>query len=101
MIKQAQSKNIPIIGFDRGSRSTRRSIKATASDNHAAMVTLNIFKLLESKAYDKKVRIVVSQEANSLSITQMFKGFIDKMVELLNKKGIKTAVTITHQKRCS
>ena len=97
-IKQAQSKKIPIIGFDSGvPGAPEGAIKATAStDNHAAggNAADHLFPLLEKKIGDKKVRIgVVSQEVNSLSITQRTKGFIDKMVELLNKKGIKTAVT--------
>ena len=97
-IKQAQSKNIPIIGFDSGvPGAPEGAIKATAStDNHAAggNAAEHLFPLLEKKIGDKKVRIgVVSQEVNSLSITQRTKGFIDKMVELLNKKGVKTAVT--------
>ena len=97
-IKQAQSKNIPIIGFDSGvPGAPEGAIKATAStDNHAAggNAAEHLFPLLEKKIGDKKVRIgVVSQEVNSLSITQRTSGFIDKMVELLNKKGIKTAVT--------
>ena len=57
-----------------------------------------MFPLLEKKLGDKPIRIgVVSQEANSLSITQRTSGFIDKMVELLEKKGIKTAV-VGHDK---
>ena len=101
-IKQAQSKNIPIIGFDSGvPGAPEGAIKATAStDNHAAggNAAENLFKLLESKVGDKKARIgVVSQELNSLSITQRTSGFIDKMVELLEKKGIKTAV-VGHDK---
>ena len=101
-IKQAQSKNIPIIGFDSGvPGAPEGAIKATAStDNHAAggNAAENLFKLLESKVGDKKARIgVVSQEVNSLSITQRTSGFIDKMVELLEKKGIKTAV-VGHDK---
>ena len=101
-IKQAQSKNIPIIGFDSGvPGAPEGAIKATAStDNHAAggNAAENLFKLLESKVGEKKARIgVVSQEVNSLSITQRTSGFIDKMVELLEKKGIKTAV-VGHDK---
>ena len=96
-IKQAQSKNIPLIGFDSGvPGAPDGAIKATAStDNHAAGANAaeHLFPLLEKKLGDKPVRIgVVSQEANSLSITQRTSGFIDKMVELLEKKGIKTAV---------
>ena len=66
-LKQAQSKNIPIIGFDSGvPGAPEGAIKATAStDNHAAggNAAEHLFKLLESKVGDKKVRIgVVSQE---------------------------------------
>ena len=96
-IKQAQSKNIPIIGFDSGvPGAPEGAIKATAStDNHAAggNAAEHMFPLIEKKIGDTPVRIgVVSQEANSLSITQRTSGFIDKMVELLEKKGVKVAV---------
>jgi len=48
-----------------------------------------------NKVGDKKARIgVVSQEVNSLSITQRTSGFIDKMVELLEKKGLKKGILL-------
>ena len=101
-IKQAQSKNIPIIGFDSGvPGAPEGAIKATAStDNHAAggNAAEHMFPLIEKKIGDTPVRIgVVSQEANSLSITQRTSGFIDKMVELIEKKGVKVAV-VGHDK---
>ena len=101
-IKQAQSKNIPIIGFDSGvPGAPEGAIKATAStDNHAAggNAAENLFKLLESKVGDKKARIgVVSQEVKTITINQRTIGLIVKMVELLEKKGIKTAV-VGHDK---
>ena len=101
-IKQAQSKNIPIIGFDSGvPGAPEGAIKATAStDNHAAggNAAEHMFPLIEKKIGDTPVRIgVVSQEANSLSLTQRTSGFIDKMVELLEKKGVKVAV-VGHDK---
>ena len=101
-IKQAQAKNIPLIGFDSGvPGAPDGAIKATAStDNHAAGANAaeHLFPMLEKKLGDKPIRIgVVSQEANSLSITQRTSGFIDKMVELLEKKGVKTAV-VGHDK---
>jgi len=101
-INMALSKNIPIIGFDSGvPGAPEGAIKATAStDNHAAggNAAEHLFPMLEGKVKDKPVRIgVISQEANSLSITQRTSGFIDKMVELFEKKGVKVAV-VGHDK---
>ena len=101
-INMALSKNIPIIGFDSGvPGAPEGAIKATAStDNHAAggNAAEHLFPMLEGKVKDKPVRIgVISQEANSLSITQRTSGFIDKMVELFEQKGVKVAV-VGHDK---
>mgnify|MGYP001744604733 CR=1 FL=1 len=63
-IKQAQSKNIPIIGFDSGvPGAPEGAIKATAStDNHAAggNAAEHLFKLLESKKRKSATRKFVS-----------------------------------------
>lgn len=101
-IKQAQSKNIPIIGFDSGvPGAPDGAIKATAAtDNHAAgeNAATNMYPMIKDKVGDKVTRIgVVAQEANSQSIVQRTAGFIDKMVELLEKDGKKVAV-IGHDK---
>ncbi|MDO4774252.1 MAG: ABC transporter substrate-binding protein [Aerococcaceae bacterium] len=101
-INNAKDKGIPIIGFDSGvPGAPEGAIHATAStDNEAAGANAaeHMLPLIENKLGDKAIRIgVVSQEANSLSITQRTSGFIDKMVELLEGKGQKVAV-IGHDK---
>lgn len=89
-IKTAQADNIPIIGFDSGvPDAPEGAIKATAStDNYkaGALAAEKMYDIIKDKVTDPKeaVRIgVVSQEANSQSIVQRTKGFVDKMVELI------------------
>lgn len=102
-INQAKDKEIPIIGFDSGvPGAPEGAIKATAStDNRAAGANAaeHLLPLIEGKlSKDKVARVgVVSQEANSQSITDRTGGFIDKLVELVEAKGLKVAV-VGHDK---
>lgn len=101
-IETAKSKDIPIIGFDSGvPDAPEGAVKATAStDNNkaGAIAAENLYKELEKRIENKTFRIgVVSQEVNSLSISQRTGGFIEKMVELLesNEKIGKGKVQVT------
>ena len=94
-IKEAQSKNIPIIGFDSGvPDAPDGAIKANAAtDNKAAgeLAATEMYKLIEDKIKSASgtVRIgVVAQESNSQSIVSRTKGFVDKMVELVGKDNV-------------
>jgi hypothetical protein len=94
-IKEAQSKNIPIIGFDSGvPDAPEGAIKANAAtDNKAAgeLAATEMYKLIEDKIKSSSgtVRIgVVAQESNSQSIVSRTKGFVDKMVELVGKDDV-------------
>ncbi len=91
-ITMAQSKGIPIIGFDSGVPGAPEGavLANAATDNYAAGA------LAAEKMYDKikdqladpagPVRIgVVSQEANSDSIVQRTAGFVEKMSELIGE----------------
>jgi ribose transport system substrate-binding protein len=91
-ITMAQSKGIPIIGFDSGVPGAPEGavLANAATDNYAAGA------LAAEKMYDKikdqlanpagLVRIgVVSQEANSDSIVQRTAGFVEKMSELIGE----------------
>ncbi|PHV70280.1 LacI family transcriptional regulator [Sporanaerobium hydrogeniformans] len=88
----AQSKNIPIIGFDSGvPGAPEGAVKANAAtDNYAAgaLAAEKMYEAIKDKVTDpaQPVRIgVVSQEANSDSIVQRTAGFIDKMTELVGE----------------
>ena len=94
-IKEAQNKNIPIIGFDSGvPDAPEGAIKANAAtDNKAAgeLAATEMYKLIEDKIKSASgtVRIgVVAQESNSQSIVSRTKGFVDKMVELVGKDDV-------------
>ena len=94
-IKEAQSKNIPIIGFDSGvPDAPEGAIKANAAtDNKAAgeLAATEMYKLIEDKIKSASgtVRIgVVAQESNSQSIVSRTKGFVDKMLELVGKDDV-------------
>ena len=94
-IKEAQSKNIPIIGFDSGvPDAPEGAIKANAAtDNKAAgeLAATEMYKLIEDKIKSASgtVRIGVgAQESNSQSIVSRTKGFVDKMVELVGKDDV-------------
>ncbi|GAF38931.1 hypothetical protein FC83_GL001581 [Agrilactobacillus composti DSM 18527 = JCM 14202] len=103
-IKTAQEKGIPIIGFDSGvPNAPKGAVKATAStDNYkaggiAAQHAYDAIKArIDSSATPPRIGIV-SQEVNSLSISQRTGGFIDKMVQLLeaNPKIGKGKVAVT------
>ncbi len=90
-ITQAMDKGIPIIGFDSGvPGAPEGAIKANAStDNYKAgeLAAEKTYEQLKAKVTDaskEAKRIgVVSQEVNSLSITQRTEGFVDKTVELM------------------
>ncbi|MEG0254100.1 MAG: ABC transporter substrate-binding protein [Vagococcus sp.] len=101
-IETAKSKDIPIIGFDSGvPDAPEGAVKATASTDNkkaGAIAAEKLYESLEKRIEDKEFRIgVVSQEVNSLSISQRTEGFIDKMVELLeaNDKVGKGKVQVT------
>lgn len=89
-ISMAQSKNIPIIGFDSGVPGAPEGAVAAnaATDNYAAgeLAAEKLYEVIQDKVTDpaETVRIgVVSQEANSDSIVQRTAGFVDKMTELI------------------
>lgn len=102
-IQQAQSKEIPIIGFDSGvPDAPDGAVKATAStDNYKAgsIAADHAYEAIKDRLTTNEVsRIgIVSQEVNSLSISQRTGGFIDRMVELMDADDHvgagKTAVT--------
>lgn len=101
-IESAKSKDIPIIGFDSGvPNAPEGAVKATAStDNYKAgtIAAEKLYEKLEERIDGKEFRIgVVSQEVNSLSISQRTGGFIEKMLELLeeNEKVGKGKVAVT------
>lgn len=87
-IEQAKSKNIPIIGFDSGvPDAPKGAVKANAStDNYKAggIAATHAYEALKAHLADGKTRIgIISQEVNSLSISQRTGGFIDEMVKQL------------------
>lgn len=87
-IDQAKNKNIPIIGFDSGvPDAPEGAVKATAStDNYNAggIAAERAYEGIKEKLGEGVNRIgIISQEVNSLSISQRTGGFIDKITELL------------------
>ncbi|WP_461215468.1 substrate-binding domain-containing protein [Lacticaseibacillus sp. GG6-2] len=87
-IQNAKDKNIPIIGFDSGvPGAPKGAVKANAStDNYKAggIAATHMYDALKPRLGKGQVRIgIVSQEVNSLSITQRTGGFIDKITKLL------------------
>lgn len=85
----AQSKNIPIIGFDSGvPGAPEGAVKANAAtDNYAAgeMAAEKMYEAIKDKI-KAGVRIgVVAQEANSESITLRTTGFVEKMSSLVGE----------------
>lgn len=105
-INQAMEKGIPIIGFDSGVPDAPDGAIAAnaATDNYAAgeLAAEKTFPAIQDKVgkADGDVRIgVVAQEVNSLSITERTKGFIDKMVELVEGEiGEETVAVTGHEK---
>lgn len=96
-IQSAMDAGIPIIGFDSGvPDAPEGAVYANAStDNYAAggEAAKGMYEGIKGKLGNGKVRIgEVNQDATSESITQRGLGFIDKMIELLNKDGYKVAV---------
>lgn len=94
-ISNAQSKDIPIVGFDSGvPDAPEGAVKANAStDNYAAagIAAEKMYELIKDKVTDPQgtVRIgVVSQESNSQSIVDRTKGFIDKLSELIGEDKV-------------
>ncbi|MDO5732632.1 MAG: ABC transporter substrate-binding protein [Eubacteriales bacterium] len=94
-LKNAQEKGIPIVGFDSGvPDAPEGSVVANAStDNYAAgeLAAEHLYELIKDKVSDpaETVRIgVVSQESNSLSITQRTAGFIEKMAKLIGEDKV-------------
>ncbi len=90
-------KTFQSLGLTLGFQGAEGAIKATAStDNHAAggNAAPNFFPMLEGKVKDKPVKLGLSlktQLTHSL-LHNVLHGFIDKMVELFEKKGVKVAV---------
>lgn len=99
IIANAQSQNIPIIGFDSGvPDAPEGSVKANAAtDNYKAG------ELVATSSYDQVKPVlkegarigVVAQDATSQSIGDRTKGYIDKMVELIEKDMGAGSVTVT------
>lgn len=104
LLKQAQEKNIPIVGFDSGvPGAPEGSVKATASTDNKKAAALAadkqfeaIKERIEKATPENPVRIgVVSQEVNSQSISDRTSGYIDRMKELsseLDNVGDKVAI---------
>lgn len=91
-IEEAQSENIPIIGFDSGvPGAPEGAIKANASTNNYAAGELaaeETYNIIKDQIKDG-VRIgVVAQESNSQSIVERTQGFIDKMLELIGEDKV-------------
>ncbi len=91
-ISMAQSKNIPIVGFDSGVPGAPEGavVANAATDNYAAggLAAEKLYEAIKDKVTDpaETVRIgVVSQEANSDSIVQRTAGFVDKMSSLIGE----------------
>lgn len=97
-IKSAQSKNIPIIGFDSGvPNAPQGSVIANAStDNYAAgkVAADGLYEKIKDQIGDKQVRIgEVNQDATAESITNRGLGFIDQLIDLLKADNYTVFVT--------
>ena len=90
---EALSKNIPIVGFDSGvPGAPEGSIVSTVATDNAAAAGLAAEKFLEQDGFvdllksgtaEKPVVIgVLSQDANSMSVSYRTSGFAEKMTEL-------------------
>ncbi len=87
-VNKAKANNIPVIGFDSGvPGAPEGTIFANAStDNYKAgeLAAQKMYDAIKEKLTADNVRIgVVSQEANSQSISMRTQGFLDKMVNLI------------------
>ncbi len=94
-IKNAQEKHIPIVGFDSGVPDAPKDavVANAATDNYAAaeIAAEHLFELIKDKVKDpaETVRIgVVSQEANSFSISERTRGFIEKLSKLIGEDKV-------------
>ncbi|MFU0832349.1 MAG: D-allose-binding periplasmic protein [Oscillospiraceae bacterium] len=97
-IKNAQSENIPIIGFDSGvPNAPEGAVYANAStDNYAAgkLAAEGMYEKIKDRLGNGQVRIgEVNQDATSESITNRGIGFIDGMIEKLSADNYTVFVT--------
>lgn len=101
-VNKAKANNIPVIGFDSGvPGAPEGTIFANAStDNYKAgeLAAQKMFEAIQGKLTTGNPRIgVVSQEANSQSISMRTQGFLDKMEDLITSTGRSVAI-IGHTK---
>ncbi len=101
-VNKAKSNNIPVIGFDSGvPGAPEGTIFANAStDNYKAgeLAAQKMFETIQGKLTVGTPRIgVVSQEANSQSISMRTQGFLDKMEDLIESMELSVAI-IGHTK---
>lgn len=101
-VNKAKSNNIPVIGFDSGvPGAPEGTIFANAStDNYKAgeLAAQKMFEAIQEKLATGNPRIgVVSQEANSQSISMRTQGFLDKMESLIQSTGRSVSI-IGHTK---
>lgn len=108
VIGQAQQAKIPIIGFDSGVPGAPAGaiVANAATDNYAAggIAAENMMKAIKGKVTQAQgpVRIgIVAQDSNSESIGQRTKGFVDKMIQLLEAEpalGAGSVAVVGHDK---
>ncbi len=101
-VNKAKANNIPVIGFDSGvPGAPEGTIFANAStDNYKAgeLAAQKMYEAISKKLATGNPRIgVVSQEANSQSISMRTQGFLDKMESLI-KSGGRSVAIIGHTK---
>lgn len=101
-VNKAKTNNIPVIGFDSGvPGAPEGTIFANAStDNYKAgeLAAQKMFEAIQGKLSSQNPRIgVVSQEANSQSISMRTQGFLDKMESLIKSTG-KSVSIVGHTK---
>lgn len=101
-VNKAKANNIPVIGFDSGvPGAPEGTIFANAStDNYKAgeLAAQKMFEAIQGKLATGNPRIgVVSQEANSQSISMRTQGFLDKMESLIKSTG-KSVSIVGHTK---
>ena len=95
-ILEAQKANIPIVGFDSGVPGAPEGaiLANAATDNYNAGVLAaeETFKLIEDKLAAGAVIGVMCQDSNGESLINRGLGFIDKMGELVEGKGLTITV---------
>src|SRR5690625_2662791 len=109
LINQAMNQGTPIVGFDSGVPDAPEGaiVANVATDNYAAggLAAEHTYEAIQDQlSGDEDKRIgVVSQDVNSMSITERTLGFIDRMVELLeeNDKIGKGKVSVTGHEKLS